>query len=578
MSVIVTTDGRSGTLRVCMEALCHQTQPAADFEAIVVAVGAADVAHAALSTLATPYAMRVIRRRDDNPAAARNHGAAAAAGRWCLFLDDDAIADPALLAAHLRVLRTREVIGLGHLVITPATHGDGFGRYHAQRWNDRQTRLDEGERPSFMDCYGNNMSVSRTAFLDAGGFAVDVPHAYDRELGYRLVQQGATLVSIPDAVARKEERGGFQELTTEVERTGAADIALYRRHPSTLPHLELGRFTDVRHRVTLLRRFLLAMDLPLRPLAIAGLLLGRRSWSSEWCRFLRGYCYWRGVRHAVHDTDMWRRLIHGPVILMYHAFGEPHERPSCYVIPGRRFAWHMAWLKWRRYPVLSLEDFLRHRHEFRLPPARAVIITVDDGYADNRTVAYPIMRRYNIPATIFPVSSFVGDRNRWDSDGELAGRPLLSWSEMREMLQGGIHFGVHTRRHLPLTTLSPREVWDEIGGAKEEMERALVRPILSLSYPHGRFDAVSEEMAEQAGILGACCSYPGVNDPVVPPYALRRIEVRGTDSFAHFVVALQFGLPGVIPRSWRRHTSRRDAATDSGKAQATREARRWGWT
>lgn len=556
LSVIVTAGVRSKTVRMCLEWLCHQTQPAPDFEVIIAAVGPSETTHAALATLVTPFELRVVQQATCR-ASACNRAVDAAVGRYCLFLGDDTVADPTLVAAHLRARREcPAMVGLGRFMLMPAARADGFGRYHVQRWNERQAALAEGEQPTFLDCSGSNMSVSRAAFLRAGGFAVDLPHGYERELAYRLVRQGEPLVYIPDAVVRKDERASFSALATEVKRMGAADVALYRRHPSTLSHLDLGRFADAdpcqRHRVTLLRRVLLAVDAPLGPFALAD--WWRRSRADEWYRFLWGYCYWRGVRHAVADRDTWRRLTRSPIILMYHAFGAPQEPPSCYVIPGRHFARHLAWLRWMHYHVLDLEEFLRHRREHSLPPARSVIITIDDGYADNRTVAYPILRRYNVPATIFPVSAYVGDRNRWDSTGELAGRPLLSWPQMREMLHGNVRFGAHTRRHIPLTTLAPHEARKEIEGSRRDLERALDRPILSFSYPHGRFDEVSEAAVERAGFLGACGSRNGVNEPVVPLYALRRLEVRGADSFAHFAVSVWLGRSGIIARSWPRRT------------------------
>src|SRR5439155_18169969 len=126
------------------------------------------------------------------------------------------------------------------------------------------------------------------------------------------------------------------------------------------------------------------------------------------------------------------------------------------------------------------------RREHRLPPAKSVVLTFDDGYADNRLLVAPILERHGFPATIFLVSA-AGGRNGWDKrPDELAGRPLLSLDEARQMLTGAIKFGSHSRTHRELTSLAQHEVEAEVAGSRREMETALGVPINSFAYPSGR--------------------------------------------------------------------------------------------
>jgi len=539
LCVVVLSYGKAELLRACLEALRHQTVQAS--EVIVVVCGASDATRAMLDSFVSRFRLRVIWQIGSSPGAARNRAVEATAAHYCLFLDDDVIADSRLVAEHLRVQRQGPgVAGLGQLIARLPPSADGFARYVAQEW-DHHTRLQEGaQAPSCADCSSANLSVPRLALLKAGGF-VDSSGA---ELGYRLERQGLSFVHIPEAIGHRDYRKGFREVATDAERAGAASIELYAQQPHMLPYLQLGAFYDMSRKAILLRRLLLTLGVPGRALAMAGLLLGKGSWAGAWYRFVHSYCYWRGVRRAVPDRDTWQRLTRSPVILMYHAFGKPGEPSSRYVIPGRRFARQMAWLKWRGYHVLGLEEFLRDRCEYRLPPARSVILTFDDGYADNRAVAYPILRRYGFPATIFLVSGGVGDVNRWDSDGELAGRPLLSWSDVRALLHGGVRFGAHTQSHVALTAVSPDRMKDEVEGSRAELERALGVPIFTFAYPHGELDAAVQAGVEDAGFLGACSCHTGVNDPIVPSHALRRVEVRGAGSFIRFALALWLGIPG----------------------------------
>jgi peptidoglycan/xylan/chitin deacetylase (PgdA/CDA1 family) len=82
-----------------------------------------------------------------------------------------------------------------------------------------------------------------------------------------------------------------------------------------------------------------------------------------------------------------------------------------------------------------------------------VVITITMA-APTLFVAYPILHRYGFPATIFLVSDKVGGANRWDEQAPLRNRALMSWSEIREMLHGGMTFGAHTRTHPILTDVS----------------------------------------------------------------------------------------------------------------------------
>jgi peptidoglycan/xylan/chitin deacetylase (PgdA/CDA1 family)/glycosyltransferase involved in cell wall biosynthesis len=540
--IVISVHDGTESLHTCLEALRLQTHPACAFEVIVVVGGSADGGGGKAVEHSVPYTLRTYYQNAFESNGARNLGLENADGSYCLFLDDDMIPDPGLVEAHLRVQQEREgVIGIGHLSITTPS-SDEFARCVLQSRLERSRQLAEGVRPpTLMDCQGGNLSVPRRAALEVGGFASDMERHAEIDLACRLADCRLPLVYIPQAIAHQKSRTTGRQIATGAEQAGATDIALYRRHPRVLPHLEAGAFSDSSPRAILLRRALLAVDAPVRPLLMVGHLLRRHPWVCEWYGFLHSYCYWRGVRHSMLDQDTWRRLTHGTPILMYHAIGYPGEPASRYILPRRRFALQMAWLKWRRYHVLSLEELLRHRAENRLPPCPSVVITLDDGYADNWSIAFPILGRYGLPATIFVVSGLVGAANAWDSAGELAGRALLSWSNIKEMLAGGMHFGAHTRTHTSVTAVPRTQAEREVAGARADLEGALRVPIRTFSYPNGRYDGVAEGVVQRAGFLGACCSRAGVNEPATPLFALRRTEIRGTDSLLRFVSALWFG-------------------------------------
>jgi peptidoglycan/xylan/chitin deacetylase (PgdA/CDA1 family) len=256
-------------------------------------------------------------------------------------------------------------------------------------------------------------------------------------------------------------------------------------------------------------------------------------------RALESYCYWRGVRGAV-DGDTWRRLTQGTTILMYHAFGGAGERGSRFVVPRRAFERQMRWLA-RRRPVLALEDLVAHRRANRLPPAGAVVVTIDDGYVDARLEAQPVLRSTGVPATVFLVTRRMGEPNGWERDGPLAGRRLLSWDEALALRRAGLALGGHSRTHPILRDLPPHELDAEVAGSQADLADALGEVVTAFAYPFGRWNEATADAARRAGFACAVTVTTGRNSAATPLHALRRAEVHGDGSLLRFVLTVVFG-------------------------------------
>jgi peptidoglycan/xylan/chitin deacetylase (PgdA/CDA1 family) len=548
-SVIIPTYNRVEQLRACLEALADQTQPAADYEVVVVVDGSTDGTSEMLASLITPYSLRVIHQPNSGQAAALNRGAAAASGRVLIFIDDDMLAGPNVVAEHVRLHREHShAVGIGQMTLTLPPDADWFAQQVARQWAEHYRELGQGARPpDWEDCYGSNTSVTRATYVEVGENDVRLKRAIDVDLAIRLARHGVEFVYLPAALGRLDERKGFRALASDLEDGGFYHVELYRRYPETLPRLA-GFFAEYRPSWRLAWRALLALRVPPSSLERLGRLFGKRTETPSWYRFLERYCLWRGMRRAVPDKRFWRALTYGTPILMYHAFGAPGEPPSRYIIPIHRFARQMAWLHWMGCRVLSLEEYLDDRRAFRLSHARSVIITIDDGYKDNYTLAYPILRRYGFPATIFLTSSQIGATYRIEIESELNGRPMLSWPDVREMMQNGITFGAHTRTHPHLTAIPAARAQEEIEGSKRDLEERLGIPIHAFAYPFGRLDAGVQALAERAGFLGSCSTDQGLNTPATTAHRLRRVEVTGTDSLLDFALAVHFGERGKMVR------------------------------
>ena len=240
----------------------------------------------------------------------------------------------------------------------------------------------------------------------------------------------------------------------------------------------------------------------------------------------------------------------GVLVFNHHRIG---DRERCeydrelFSASAEQFEYQVAYVK-RRFPVL-LPHELAEMIARKKPLTRMhAMITFDDGYIDNYTIAYKVLSQYKVPAAFYLVSSFVGtdilpwwdviaylvrhSRNtslnlsyceerpvRLEPDREAAvatvvaaykselnrdpaafiaelsgqtgveirgeGRRFLDWEEAREMAAGGMEIGAHTHTHPIISKLSPEEQRDELERSKGILEERLGRPVTSLAYPNG---------------------------------------------------------------------------------------------
>jgi peptidoglycan/xylan/chitin deacetylase (PgdA/CDA1 family) len=225
-------------------------------------------------------------------------------------------------------------------------------------------------------------------------------------------------------------------------------------------------------------------------------------------------------------------------ILLYHRVaeaGSPATAPYR-VAPGE-FEEQLRYLRDAGFRGVGLEDWRRAMAQHSPLPGRAVLITFDDGYADFLTEAWPLLRRYGFPATVFLVAEEVGGSNRWDrAFGEEV--PLLGWREIRRLRDQGVEFGSHSLSHRRLSAVSPTDVVREAAASRAILQAELGTAVRAFAYPFGAEDAVVRHLIGACGyIFGASCR-PGRSGLWDSLLALPRIEISGTDTFRGFVTKL----------------------------------------
>jgi peptidoglycan/xylan/chitin deacetylase (PgdA/CDA1 family)/glycosyltransferase involved in cell wall biosynthesis len=532
LSVVIASRGRATQLRSCIRALAQQSQSPDTFEVIVAPHGSNGTPAGSLVDAEQRFALRVVQPAVGGVSAALNAAVEAARGAVCVFLDEVVTADRQLLAEHAAAHRNdRRVIGVGRLAYHAAPRSDWYAREHAAAANRRADRLSERDLP-WAECSRANMSISRAALLSVGGFATDLPAGEAEELAFRLCEAGWRPEYLPAARGEYALMERREALLEGREQFAAAAIALADRAPATLPSL-LGWFQSATPREILLRRLFLSLRLPTAALLLAASLFRARARREAWFDLVATFAFWSAVRARV-DRDRWRRLTRGVPVLMYHAF-EQRGPGSRLIIPASRFRAHLRALALLGFRVVPLTDLVTALRERDLP-SRAVAITIDDGYRDNAEIALPELGRRGCPATIFVVTSRLGEQNDWDA-GELAGRPLLSAADTVQLRTAGIEVGAHTRSHANLRAIDDDQVPVEVADSRVELERSLGGPVALFSYPYGAYDDRSVAAARGA-YLGACTTESRLVGLDSDPFLLPRLEVRGTDSPVRFLVRL----------------------------------------
>lgn len=212
-------------------------------------------------------------------------------------------------------------------------------------------------------------------------------------------------------------------------------------------------------------------------------------------------------------------------ILMYHQIDVPPTRGTPLrglVVSQRSFARQMGLLRLLGYKGVSMRDlepYLRGEKH-----GKVVGITFDDGYRNNLVNALPILLRNGFTATCYAVSSMMGGTNSWDQ-GLVAEKTLMSESEWRTWIAGGMDVGSHTRTHADLTSSSPDQAQEEIVGSKKELQYLLDYEVRHFCYPYGRFRLEHSLLAKEAGYVTATTTHRGRVHLDCNLYALNRIMV-----------------------------------------------------
>lgn len=222
-------------------------------------------------------------------------------------------------------------------------------------------------------------------------------------------------------------------------------------------------------------------------------------------------------------------------ILTYHKIA-PVNSQSMYpgtFVPPELFDKHLRYLQKKGFQTVHLADLFSEKM-----PAKPIVLTFDDGFQDFEDLAFPLLKKYGMTATVFLVADCIGKTNEWDTVLGDVSYPLMSAESIRKLHSAGIEFGSHTSTHPRLSTLDPVSQEQEIIGSRIKMEDLLEFPISTFCYPYGSYDDTSIELVKKAGYRFATTCDKGLNDGSEDPAKLKRIAMRNDTSLPVFIYKL----------------------------------------
>lgn len=243
---------------------------------------------------------------------------------------------------------------------------------------------------------------------------------------------------------------------------------------------------------------------------------------------------------------------HGPLVLVYHgivAHGENSNWP--YAIAIARFRDHLDYLAdegWQTVPMSALLATAPH-------PPRTLVISFDDGYADNAQAVDALSAR-GMHATWFIVANHVDGCADWPGS-DRPRTPMLSRTALTDMAAAGFEIGSHTLTHPRLAGLPADHLAAETSGARARLQDMLGLEIAGFAYPYGVADAAAEAAVTAAGHTFACTTATGWALGDRHPLRIRRLTVLGHDGVSRLARKLAFadidvGWPAVARYAARR--------------------------
>ena len=212
-------------------------------------------------------------------------------------------------------------------------------------------------------------------------------------------------------------------------------------------------------------------------------------------------------------------------VLYYHSI--MREAGNEVRMPPDQFEAQMAFLHDQGFQSVTLNQLYQAKYLKGPLPNKAFVITFDDGYVDNYTTAFPILKKYGFVAAVFMVSSYTN------------GEGFMSWSQLQELIANGWEIESHSANHPYLSTMNAAALLSEVKSPKKLLEKELGRTVNFFAYPYGDYDDDVVLAVKNAGYLMAFTTERGWADQQTDAWHTHRVYCFANMGMNEFMRRIQ---------------------------------------
>ncbi|HOL23024.1 MAG TPA: polysaccharide deacetylase family protein [bacterium] len=217
------------------------------------------------------------------------------------------------------------------------------------------------------------------------------------------------------------------------------------------------------------------------------------------------------------------------MILAYHRVNPFYKKDALTVSPEN----------FRRQIEFLLKKGLKPVHpEKYIKNPSSLLITFDDGYADNLWYALPVLKQLNIVPIIFLTVNYIGTDIIFSRYSDKEKDRFLNWKEVKEMSEAGVIFGSHSLSHPHLTQLNEKKLIEEVSLSKKIIEEKTGKEVLYFCYPYGDFNEKVIEKVKESGYKSAFVTPPRGKKVKETDYTLIRTGIYGHNNFLMFRIKI----------------------------------------
>jgi peptidoglycan/xylan/chitin deacetylase (PgdA/CDA1 family) len=235
----------------------------------------------------------------------------------------------------------------------------------------------------------------------------------------------------------------------------------------------------------------------------------------------------------------------GIAVLMYHGIvSDENDISNPIHISKKTFEEQMAWLYENKYRTITLNEMLQFFERKQIPP-KCVVLTFDDGYQSLLTNATPVLKSFNLFATLFLMTGAIGEKSYTIFNSQNSSfpenDPPLNWSQLKDMTNACWNIEAHSRNHYIHNIISQDLLEKEMRGSKEDIEYHIHKKVEFYCYPCGSYNTNCLKLLKKLGYKAAFSVHPGLANWNSDLRRLPRVEINQHTNLECFKRKLETG-------------------------------------